>query len=279
MDTVGMTQSAIPAPFDKVAHAYDREFSETILGRWMRAATWRFLADAFKPGDRVLDLGCGTGRDARMLARQGVHVTAVDQSHAMLDIAGEEVERARLERFITLTTLDLAVFDPERLSELQDELMADRFDGAYSNFGALNCLSDLRPLAESLARLIRKGGRMILVVMGPDCAWEIAWHLLHRDPRRAFRRNRRGVKANAGRGESVEVWYPSPSKLCQAFERDFIRLETAPIGSFLPPSYLSALVERRLAFFERLARLEERTRSLPFLPNISDHYLVVLQRR
>lgn len=36
---------------------------------------------------RVLDLGCGTGRFALMLARQGHRVTAVDPAPAMLDYA------------------------------------------------------------------------------------------------------------------------------------------------------------------------------------------------
>ena len=39
---------------------------------------------------QVLDLGCGTGKMARKLAREGYQVTAVDNSMDMLEIAASE---------------------------------------------------------------------------------------------------------------------------------------------------------------------------------------------
>ena len=45
------------------------------LGRRCSAqAVWRRLDDGFGPGDRVLELGCGTGEDAVHLAQRGVRV-------------------------------------------------------------------------------------------------------------------------------------------------------------------------------------------------------------
>jgi len=52
-----------------------------------------FLPQQAKQPLRALDLGCGTGATAVRLARLGIHVTAVDCSAAMLDIA----QRAALE--------------------------------------------------------------------------------------------------------------------------------------------------------------------------------------
>jgi len=46
-----------------------------------------FLPQQAKQPLRALDLGCGTGATAVRLARLGIHVTAVDCSSAMLDIA------------------------------------------------------------------------------------------------------------------------------------------------------------------------------------------------
>lgn len=45
------------------------------------------LADmiALRPGMRVLDVGCGTGRFSELFARRGAHVTGLDKSKTMLD--------------------------------------------------------------------------------------------------------------------------------------------------------------------------------------------------
>src|SRR5438105_630832 len=46
-----MTQAV---PFDTMAADYDRAFSESAIGRHMRAAVWRRLDAAFQPGARAL---------------------------------------------------------------------------------------------------------------------------------------------------------------------------------------------------------------------------------
>ena len=50
-----------------------------------------FLVDALalRPGDRVLDVGCGPGRHAHELARRGVIVHGVDISQRFIDLAIE----------------------------------------------------------------------------------------------------------------------------------------------------------------------------------------------
>jgi len=55
-----------------------------------------FLVDhlCLKPGARVLDIGCGTGRHSVELARRGFAVTGVDISHGMLDQAARAAETA-----------------------------------------------------------------------------------------------------------------------------------------------------------------------------------------
>ena len=46
----------------------------------------------FLPNDKVLDLGCGTGRMTRLLSERGFDMTGVDSSQEMLGIAMDRRE-------------------------------------------------------------------------------------------------------------------------------------------------------------------------------------------
>lgn len=57
---------------------------------------------------RALDFGCGTGATAVRLAQLGIHVTLLDSSPAMLEMATEAARRARVGDKMTLTQGDAA---------------------------------------------------------------------------------------------------------------------------------------------------------------------------
>lgn len=158
--------------------------------------------------------------------------------------------------------------------------LTPQFDGALAAFGVLNCLDapGRVAVARGLAPLVRPGGRLVLVVMGPLCPWEIAWHLLRGRPKAAVRRWRSGAWARVS-GAAVQVWYPSPRRLAREFGDGFRAVATAGIGALLPPPYLEPLVQRRPQAFQRLARLERRWSTTFPWTWLNDHYLLVLERR
>lgn len=264
-----MTRAAVAHPFDAAAAGYDTEFTDRLLGRWLREAVRERLTEAFPPGSHVLELGCGTGEDAVWLARRGIRVTATDASAAMLEVAEAKAMRAGVADRVSTARLDLR----------DHRASFGSFDGAFSSFGALNCLRERRPLAEALAGWVRPGGRVVLVLMGPVCAWEIALHLGRGRPRTAFRRLRRGAPAHVGAGATVSVWYPSPRRLQAELQPWFRHRETSAVGVLLPPSYLAEHVERRARSFDRLRRLERRIAKRFPWPWLADHYLSVFERR
>jgi ubiquinone/menaquinone biosynthesis C-methylase UbiE len=58
---------SVTAAYDAIAAGYD----EQVRGDdWMRRKLHASFVRAFRPGERVLDVGCGTGIDALFLARQ-----------------------------------------------------------------------------------------------------------------------------------------------------------------------------------------------------------------
>lgn len=265
-------------PFDTNAESYDADFTGTRLARWLRAAVQTQLAASFHPGDHVLELGCGTGEDAVWLARRGVRVTATDVSQAMLTVAQRKATAAGLTHLIDFAAIDLAALPA---SAHRSPITAHRppFTGAFSNFGPLNCLPDRRPLAQALAHWLRPGSRVVLVVMGPACPWEIGWHLLHGQRRTALRRFKGGGAAHVGGGATIPVWYPCPRTLAAEFAPHFAVCDLLGIGCLLPPSYLSHLVDRWPDAFGALAQAERRlARTWPWTW-LNDHYLLALERR
>lgn len=83
-------------PFDQLASAYAELWSDTARGRLQREQVWSMIDGLFGPGDRVLDLGCGTGDDAVHLMARGVEVVGIDASAPMVEIARSRGVDARV---------------------------------------------------------------------------------------------------------------------------------------------------------------------------------------
>jgi SAM-dependent methyltransferase len=269
--------SAVPHAFDAIAPRYDASFTDQQLGRWLRAVVWREFEQAFEPGDTVLDLGCGTGEDARFLAERGARVIATDASQGMLDVAQRKADEAGLPGQIAFAQLDLLDLAENRLPAALAESRG-ALAGAYANFGPLNCLPDRRPLSSAVAQLIRPGGTFIAVVMGPLCPWETGWYLLHGHPRTAIRRLRSGARSHVGDGV-VSVWYPSPRRLRAEFAPDFEHVKTVGVGVILPTSDLGHLIPYAPRFFAAANAIDDRIRSTFPFTWLNDHYLSVFTRR
>jgi ubiquinone/menaquinone biosynthesis C-methylase UbiE len=261
----------LPAPFDAVAARYDETFTSSSIGRAQRAQVWREVAKTFHVGDRILEIGCGTGVDACFLAERGVEVLACDPSSQMIEITTRRVRHRGLQALVRTRALraeDISTLPPEEL-----------FDGAFSNFGALNCIQDLEGLAQSLARLLKPGARLLLCWMGPCCLWEIVWYLGQGNKNKAFRRfSQSGVRANVADDAFVHVHYPSAKFLARTFAPEFKLKSVRGVGIAVPPSYLKLWAQRH----PHLLHLCEWTDSLvarwPGVRVLGDHVSVRLQR-
>lgn len=260
-----------PPAFEALAADYDRTFTTSTIGTAMRRAVWRHLDHCFAAGDRVLELGCGTGEDALHLAQRGVSIVAVDAAPAMVEATHRKAAAAGLATHIEARTLTI-----EHLHTLPATGRTDAyFDGAFSNFGALNCVAALPPVAAALAARLRPEARLLLCVMGPLVPWEWLWYLRHGKFDKAFRRLRRqGVP-----WRGLTVRYPSPATVRRAFAPAFRPRRTVAIGALLPPTYAEPWAARHPRLLARLGRWERRLEGVPPLPWLADHYLLELERR
>ena len=247
---------SVAEAFERLAPRYDELWTESPAGRMQREAVWREILPLFQPGERVLDLGCGTGAYAAYLAGAGLRVHAIDIAPGMVGIARQRENAHRI------TAEVLAIEELGRL------IPSAKFDGALANFGVVNCLRDSRAFAEDLARLILPGGRLLLCPLGRFCLWETIWYLLHARLGKAFRRLRRG---GVETGLGFRVFYPSVAEIAQVFAPHFRLLRSQGVGVFVPPSYVK-VAPRGLAALDRVVA------GWPLFRSLGDHRLLVLVR-
>jgi ubiquinone/menaquinone biosynthesis C-methylase UbiE len=264
-------QPVYSAPFDAVASRYDETFTWSAIGRAQRASVWSELAKTFRPGDRILEIGCGTGIDACFLAEGGVRVLACDSSPQMISVTTRRVHdqgHQKLVQPLLLRAEDIATLPTD-----------ESFNGAFSNFGALNCVADLRRLACDLARLLEPGSVALLCWMGSCCLWETTWYLAQGKPKKAFRRwNRKGAWSRLADGAFVHVYYPSVSLLARSFAPEFRLTSFKGIGVAVPPSYLEPWAQRYPRWIQLCQRADSYLGRSAGVRALGDHVLVRFER-
>jgi SAM-dependent methyltransferase len=107
------------------------------------------------PGQRLLDLACGTGAVAELAAERGADVVGVDIAPALIEQARERAAARGLE-------IEYLVGDAEALG-----LDSASFDLVASTCGVMFA-PDHRAVARELARVTKPGGRIALACWTPD---------------------------------------------------------------------------------------------------------------
>jgi demethylmenaquinone methyltransferase / 2-methoxy-6-polyprenyl-1,4-benzoquinol methylase len=207
-----LEEPQVRAMFDRIARVYDRMNSVMTAGmhhRWRRRAA--DLA-AVGPGDRVLDVACGTGDLALELAGRvgpGGEVVGCDFSERMLELARAKAETA-------------AAAAPVRF-EWANALELPYADGAFAaatvGFGARN-FADLEQGLRQMARVVAPGGRVVVLEITTPT----------RPPLSTFYR----------------VWFDRivPALGRFAGDRDAYTYLPSSVRRFPPPAELAAAMER-----------------------------------
>lgn len=243
------------AAFDRIAAAYDAQWTDTPAGRAQRDLVWRHVDPLFYSGDAILDVGCGTGEDAAHFAARDVRVHATDVSAEMIRVA------SRRGGFTT------AVAGAEEIDGRDAE-----YDGAISNFGALNCVADLSGVARHLARVVRPGGHVAICVIGRLCLWESLYYAVRLQFRKALRRaTAKPVITSMG----MPIYYPTVADLRTAFAPGFVCERWMGIGLLVPPSY----VRLPRGVVRILGALDRFLAGWPLLRGMADHRLMILVRK
>jgi trans-aconitate methyltransferase len=114
---------------------------------WKKAGDLIDLLDP-KPGERVLDLGCGTGHLTAQIAERGSDVTGLDSSVSMVAQARQNYPKLKF----TLADARALQFE-------------EPFDAVFSN-AALHWIPEAGSVVESIARILKPRGRFVLEMGG-----------------------------------------------------------------------------------------------------------------
>jgi len=98
---------------------------------------------AAKPGERILDLGCGTGHLTAKIAEAGAHVVGVDRSPEMIRQAREKYPSLRFE-----------VMDAREIA------LDGAFDAVFSN-ATLHWVKEPERVIAGIKSALRPGGRFV----------------------------------------------------------------------------------------------------------------------
>lgn len=109
---------------------------------------WKYGADLLplldpQPGERILDIGCGTGQLTAQIADRGAHVVGLDNSTMMIGQARQNYPHLE---FHLAGATNFAFDKP--------------FDAVFSN-AALHWISDAEAAVRSIAQALKPGGRFV----------------------------------------------------------------------------------------------------------------------
>jgi ubiquinone/menaquinone biosynthesis C-methylase UbiE len=124
------------------AETYERDFVPALFGQF---GPMLAQAAGVSAGDRVLDVGCGTGVASRAARALGAEVTGVDVNTGMLSVARRVLPEVR---FVEGTAEDLPFGD-------------DDFDAVLCQFVVM-FLADRTAALRQMARVARQGAPIVL---------------------------------------------------------------------------------------------------------------------
>lgn len=232
----------------------------------MRQQVYLHVEQYLMPKSKILELNAGTGIDAIHFVKRGHRVHATDLSSGMIDQLKKKAEI--MTKGQALTVQQLSYVELDKLSEKD-------FDYVFSNFGGLNCISDLSAVTRYLPSLLRPNSYITFVIMPVICPWEIA--SIFRNGKKALRRFRpQGVLAHL-EGEYFQTYYHSLTNIRKAFDSRFRFVKTEGLAALSPQPHNVNFEKSSPRINDFLNRLDSRVRNhFPF-NRWADHIIVTFQ--
>lgn len=257
--------------FGRQSVVFDEIYSPNLIIQYKRERVRSTINKYLTNPGKILELNAGTGEDAVYFARLGHTVHATDIADGMLEILQKKVNEHGLQQKITTEKCSY--------TSLQNLKNSGPYDLIFSNFAGLNCTAELDKVLLSFSPLLKKNGKVVLVIMPPFSIWE-TFLALQGQFKTAFRRfnSKNGRKAKV-EGTYFYCWYYKPLFIEKTLKEEFNMLETEALCSIVPPSFFEGFPKKHPKLYKTLCRLENRFKSAWPWKNIGDYYIITLQKK
>jgi ubiquinone/menaquinone biosynthesis C-methylase UbiE len=211
---------------------YDRGIQIITLGRIQRIK--ERIAAFVRPGDRVLEIGCGTGTLALLCAERGAEVVGIDAAGPMLIEAQSKVQAAGMTGRVRLQRMDATMiadhFDPASFDLVVSTLALSEMAEEVQAYVLEACKKVLKPTGRVLLadEVVPEGplARLLFYLLRLPLAL-FTW-LVTRTSTTALQGFPRRLAAAGFTGQVVESHLGGSLQLFQAWPTGVLRAITAP---------------------------------------------------
>jgi trans-aconitate methyltransferase len=204
---------------------------------------WKYGADLLplldaKPGERIIDLGCGTGNLTAQIAESGAEVLGIDRSPEMIGQARQNFPKLRF------LLADATSFEA-----------AEPVDAVFSN-AALHWVTNAEGAVRCIARALRPGGRFVAEFGGKRNVQRVLEGVIQASAERGFEARSPWYFPSLGEYAALleqhgfEVRYGShfdrltPLEEGERSLRDWIEMFGGTLLADVPPAEREAMAER-----------------------------------
>lgn len=258
--------SSIDKGFSSIYDEYEKLSLENSIDIARRNFIRNEVNKFMKTNCSMLEINAGSGIDAVYFAKRGVSVLATDIATASEEYINHKIK-----------TLDLNNLKFQKCSFTELHTIENKkFDCIFSNFGGLNCISDLASVFCQFDTLLNPNGYVSLVIMPPYYPWEMA--TIFKGNKNAFRRmTKNGVMANV-ENHSIKMFYHTPNQVKKAFGENFKHIKTQNIGTFYPSAHFASL-QKNTKIISKLIQFDIWINQLPVIyKGIGDYFIITFQK-
>ncbi|CUT02459.1 class I SAM-dependent methyltransferase [Candidatus Kryptobacter tengchongensis] len=208
---------------------------------YLRNTNLNILKTYFRPGQTLIEIGCGTGIEAKEMIKHGCKVVLTDVSFEMLKVA-----KTKVGSNAQVINLPAEYIDSFKI----------KFDGAYSSFGVINCMTNVSSFFQKLHSILKPGSLFIASFINRWYWGDFLFFLFGITNYLKKRLNGWGHITLNGKEYDVIARFYSLNDIKRFSKSYFVIKKVYALPFLLPPAYLKPQERLPEKLFKLLQKLE-----------------------